>query len=314
MQNATVAQRSARDAYFEGDTSTVNQAEVDINAPRFIVQMGWKVLQVDTNGVPNRYLLRGEITPVRSFKQKSHKFEIPEGMMIKGSEEADNDGKIVYGSYWKNAYYEAQRLIDNENSATYKNGIFEIKSLSGIKIDLYKKVDLTRLFYPEWPVLPEKNDDLKWLLEERLVQLKYTPPENIDPYWYPAIYELGEELIFAVDRADFIQRDRLTYTHSCMKLTPKDEGFKRQYDIVDYEMLQRTGLPQIHSAEIATAQALEKLTDRTGDNSTLVAMMEGQNKLIELIGKQVEQQGQILETILAEKNTKAQRNKDVKAT
>jgi hypothetical protein len=120
------------------------------------------------------------------------------------------------------------------------------------------------------------------------------------PHYLPIIYKVGEQLIEAAKRADAVQRHLLTYTHSCMKLTPKDEAFKRQYDDVDYEMLARTGIPQIHAAEIQTAQALEKLTDRTTSDN------DGLRQMMTLMQQQMEQQARMIELLMAERNGKAQ--------
>jgi hypothetical protein len=50
-----------------------------------------------------------------------------------------------------------------------------------------------------------------------------------------------------------------------MKLAPTDEGFKREYDLVDREMLLRTGVPEIHSTDISIANTLKVVTRRLAE-------------------------------------------------
>src|SRR4030095_894609 len=100
------AVKTAREAVLD-EGGRVQGHQIQLDAPRFFVQMGWDVLQVDTNAITNRYLLRGDITPCRSWQCKTNIHEIIDGEKIAGSEEADNGGKVVWAKYWRRAYYEA---------------------------------------------------------------------------------------------------------------------------------------------------------------------------------------------------------------
>jgi hypothetical protein len=144
--------------------------------------------------------------------------------------------------------------------------------------------------------MPEKNVDVIRGLEARLAELRSSTPSDMPAQYLPVIFRVGEELIEAAKRAEHVQKHLLTVSHSSMKLTPKDEGFKRAYDPVDYEMLVRTGTPQIHSEAIQTAQALEKLTER-GDN-------DGLRELVGVLQQQVEQNNQLIQMLLAERGQK----------
>lgn len=303
MQTGTAtatALKSARESLFV-EQSGVLQEDVNLNAPRFFVQFGWNQLKVDTQGIPNMRLLRGEVTPCRTFRQKANIVEIREPDLIPGSEEQDKDGRTVYGYHRRYAWYEAERLVELEARAERQTGLYEVTALRGeLGAEIYRKVDFNTLFFPTWPVLPEKNADVIASLEARLAELKGSELTDVPPHYLPIIFKVGEQLIEAAKRADAVQRHLLTYTHSCMKLTPKDEAFKRQYDDVDYEMLARTGIPQIHAAEIQTAQALEKLTERTTSESG------GMADLVTLMQRQIEQQAKMIELLMAQQNGKAQ--------
>lgn len=302
MQTATAMEalqlKTGREALFGDEQVGAIQEDVNLNAHRYFVQMGWDILRVDTLAIPNAYLIRGEITPCRTFKQKANLVEIREADLIAGTEERDSDGRTAYGYYRKYAFYEAERLLEIEKTSSRQDALIEIRALhSDLGGEVYRKVNLNALFFPDWPNIPDKHDDALILLTTRLESLKGRTPENIPAHYLPVIFAVGDELIEAIVRAKHVQEHRLTYTHSCMKLTPKDEAFKREYDLVDYEMLKRTGQPQIHSAEIQTAQALEKLTDHTMAQQSDPALLA----IVEEMREGRNQQDAIIQMLLAER-------------
>jgi hypothetical protein len=275
--------QTAREA-LKLETTQILDESLRVDDPRFFVQMGWDVLVTDTSAIPNRYLLRGEITPVRSFMALENINNIREGDLIPGTEQKDPSGvAVIYGKYWRRAKYEAERLVDNENNATYKTGLIEIKALRAYP-QVYSQINLNQLFYPDGlNNLPESNQALISYLRQRYIELG-GELENIPAQFRPVILEALQELITAAELADSIQRSRLQFTHSCMKLAPNDEGFKREYDLVDREMLRRTGVPEIHSTEVNIANTLKamtetKPTETTGLAEAIKALVE-QNRLI----------------------------------
>ncbi len=286
--------RTARD-FLNVGTAAMAREEIDIHAPRFFVQMGWNVLNVDTAGIPNRYLLRGEITPCVTTRKKANISEIPEGMLIQGSEEGDRDGRIVYGYYQLPAWFEAQRLMENEAEAELRNGLIEIKSVNP---HFYRQHDLNEIFYPEGlDMLPERNLDLIALLEDRIREIEANK-DGRDAQTISILVGIGRELIRGTVEADRIQIARLTYVHTCMRLQPKEENYKRDYDAVDEEMLVRTGQPRLHDAERKTADALSLLAEGNARNnsdevSTLKLMVESQTSQMEMIRQQMAQQAEM---------------------
>lgn len=316
---ATAPVRTARETLFGEKGIGTLQEDVNLNAPRFFVQMGWETLGVDTLAIPNMRLLRGEVTPCRTYAHKANRVEIREGDLIPGMDEEDRDGKTVYGYYRRYAYYEAERLLELERRNERQSGLLEIKALSTeLGAEVYKKVDLNLLFFPEWPNLPVKNEEVKALLEERMDELE-AAPSSIQPQYREIILNVGRELIAAADLAHAVQKHLLTYTHQCMKLTPKDEAFKRAYDTVDYEMLKRTGIPEIHAAEIQTAQALDKLTDARANADNGLAQVVGvMQQQMAMFQEQMAQQNKLIELLLADRpgngavasGRKSQKNND----
>ena len=298
---AAAPQRSARETFL---TTFGKQSEiVNLDAPRFFVQFGWNKLEVDVDGVPNKSLLRGEITPLRSFAKRANYKEIPEGLRIPGSEEIDERSKdrtYTWARYWLHAHYEAERLIELEANAADKQGVFEITTLRDAPM-LYTKYDLNAIFYPEGLfALPEKNADMVAHLEFRLAEIQRMTVEDKD-----SLLAIGRELLAAAQYNARIQEERLEWTHTRMKMEPSDPtgNFKRRYDGVDEEMLVRTGRPRIHQALDATANALEMLATRdaksdTGGMNALVEQLRIQN---EQQAEQLRRQNQIVEMLLVER-------------
>lgn len=273
--------QTAREALRSENTQILDES-LRLDDPRFFVQMGWKVLATDTNAIPNRYLLRGEITPVRSYMALENIYNIREGELIPGTEQKDPTGvAVVYGKYWRRAKHEAERLVDNENNATYKSGLIEIRALREHP-QVYSQINLNELFFPDGlHNLPETNQALISYLRQRWFELS-DGLSNIPQQFRPVILDTLQEMVQAAEVADTIQRSRLQFTHSRMKLAPNDEGFKREYDAVDREMLERTGVPEIHSTEVNIANTLKVMSEKNEGNTlaTAVQALVEQNRLM----------------------------------
>lgn len=290
---------SARDAIFGTNPNGPIQEDVNLNAFRYFVQFGWDILSVGTPTIPFKRLLRGEITPCRTVPIRRNYYEIREGDRIPGSEMVDPMGKDwAWASERAYAHYEANNLIELEASADRKTGLIEITALRAELGDrLYRVKDLNKLFFPEFPFLPDTHQAVIEQLESRLSELRSVKLTGADVEYEDLVFQIGAQLLDAVRAAERIQRDLVTRTHSQMKLAPKDEGHKAKYDLTDYEMLRRTGLPEIHTAEIQTAQALDKLSDKAANK-------EGDIKeLVTALREQSAQQMEMIKLLFAERRT-----------
>lgn len=275
------------------ESNNIIDESLRLDDPRFFVQMGWDVLHTDTAAVPNRYFLRGEVTPLRSWMARENIYNIREGELIPGTEERDPSGtQVVYGKYWRRAKFEAERLIDNENNATYKTGLVEVQALRDVP-HVYMQVDLNAVLYPDGlDKLPVTNKELVAHLTARIPAIE---ADNLIPmHFKPTVLAVVRELITAAENADTIQRSRLQYVHSCMKLTPGEEGFKREYDFVDREMLKRTGVPEVHSTDVNIANTLAAVTARASSDNTGAGLAELAHVLKDMV-----QQNQALMGMLA---------------
>lgn len=284
---AAAPAQTARQAMAEQQYGSVG---IDLNRPHFFVQMGFARLDADTPAVPGRAFLRGEITPVISFQQKTNLMEIREGDLIPGSEQADADGRVIWGRYWRHAHYEAERLRHNEATAEAKQGLVYLEDETGMLGLLYKNIDLNDLFYPNGlDNLPETNHDMLLHLMARRQAIKAEPPASVPQHILPALYALADQMVAAAALADATQKKRLDWTHTCMKLQPSDPtgNFKREYDRVDEEMLLRTGAPRVHAADVNTAEALKKLSEPQPDQGML-ALAKALTEQNELMRQQME--------------------------
>ncbi len=310
---ATAPPRSARER-LQQDQKSVNSV-VNLDAPRFFVQMVWDVLNVDTEAVPNRYLLRGEITPCRSYPQKSNIFEIPEGARLKHLDEVDKaagDNRVVWGYYMKHAAQEADRLLEMEQAATQtqKSGLFEIRSLAGVRAELYDRYDFNKIFYPEGlDSLPTLNKDFIAYLKNRAQELDSL---DVPPELMAVLPSLAAELIGAAEKGAAIQDARVELTHRFMMLSPSDTSglWKRDYDPVDLEMLARTGKPRVNQAQEQTAEALHLLAKNdssTRQDDAFAGLIKAQQDQNEILRAQMEQQKQLIQMLMAERTAPAQK-------
>ena len=262
--------------------------------PRYFIQFGWTTFDVDTDAIPGRYLRRGEITPCVNYKKKMHLYTIPEGALIRGSEETDKDGKAVYGYVLQPAGPEATRLAENESAADYKQTLFELTALVGMPVEVYRKTDFNALLYPNGiENLPEKHEDVIALLEPRIAEIRRNGlPGDHPPFAAEQILKGLEQVIDAVKYAADVQRSRLDDTHLRFRVQPSDPSgrYKRNYDRMDEEMLKRTGIPRHNEADVTTAKALETLAEQK--NSTagedLRALIEIQRQQMEMMRAQME--------------------------
>lgn len=294
--------RSGREALLDDRNGAgLLQTDVDLNARRYFVQMGFDIVSVATQAIPMAKMWRGDIVPCTTIRVVDSLLAIPETERIPGSERpTGSDGKLSVAERRSYAFHEAEALIHAEDRTEKKSCIFEIKSLySELGHRIYRELDLTRLFFPGWPRLPDKNEEVLNLLETQTAIITANPPSGIPSELQPQVVMIlagiGSDLIAAARRTQEFQRDEIIYTHQCMKLRPNEDRYKPRYDSRDYEILTRTGLPKIDAAEIQTAFALEKLTNTSlsgdGDTRELIAMMREQSA----------RQNQIIELLLAER-------------
>jgi hypothetical protein len=302
----STATRSAREAFFGssgiGDAKSSAVAEiVNKNAPRYFVQMGWNALGVDTHAVHNYQLLRGEITPCRTVEQRANVYDVPENMRIPGSVKEGHDGKAAWASYYRYAYDEAERLVIEADKQERKSGLIEVKSLySELGNEVYARINFNTLFFPNWPIMPDRHEEVLAELNARIEALRLTVPKDINPAYLDIVFRVGDELAAATQLAERVQREELIYTHSCMRLRPSEERYKPRYDGRDYEMLLRTNTPKVDEAELRMATTLEKLSDRN-NGGDLNALLSAQNEQLALLREQSARQDKIIEMLFAER-------------
>ena len=273
--------------------------EMSKHRVRFFVQLGWESLSVDTQSIADYKLPRCLIRPCQSFLQLAPEFEIPEGQRV-GDPLPDREGRPFYSRYWRHAAHEADRLnqLEANITGTNKTGITEIKALAG-RADVYERCQINTLFYGDQ--MPARNDEMIAHLEKRVEQLRENPPSIVSSEDLPVVIAVGEELIEAARVNAELQMRAIEYSHSCMKLSPKDQEYKRVYDTRDEELLVRTGQKRIHHADQATASALELLAGKATTNNS---SREGMEEMIRLQREEIAFMRGALEQLLAERGVK----------
>lgn len=304
--------RSAREMMVAGEQQAgFADPGINFNAPRYFAQLGWASLHVDTPAVTRGVIWRGDIAVCRNARVREHHACIPETQKIPGSNEEGHDGKLAWAYYLKFAWHEAERLLKAEDEADRKNGLIEITALySDLGNRIYKMIDLTRLFFPTWPKLPDLNMDLLAELSKRVEWIEDNPPSELPDNQVnlvlPVLIDAGNELIAGIEKIDRLQRQELTRTHMSLKLKRGDDNWKERYDDRDHEILKRTGLPQLDQHEITQATALQKLTDKSIDSGAQVEALLKQNAdLMQQMALQSAQNSQMLQLLMAQQGIKA---------
>lgn len=310
---ATVeAPRSGRDVIFDkGAEIGLLQPDINLNAPRYFVQMGFDIASVGTHAIPHARMWRGDIVPCRTIAVVDALEAIPETERIPGSERpTGTDGKLSVASRRAYAYHEAEALLGAEDTTDKKSCIFEIKSLySELGHRLYKELDLTRLFFPDWPRLPERNVDVTAFLRAQVEAVKVVDltgvPSELQPQIRVILEEIGGELIAATVRTQELQRQEILYTHLCMKLKPNEDRYKPKYDSRDLEILKRTGLPEIDAVDIQTAESLNILANQAAgasggaDSNALLKLAEAQAETNAIMREQGARTDRLIEMLIA---------------
>lgn len=303
--------RSGREQLFGGEPTGFLTEDINKNQPRYLVQMGWHCLSLNSPGIVGGRLWRAEIMPINTAAVVEHRASVPESMRIPGTDHAGPDGIVALTKYRRYAWDEAERLLmedDNAANLGRSNGLVEVKSLySDLGNRIYREINLTELFFPNWPhSLPDRNDDLIAQLMQRVEWVVDNPPasipSNLINMVHPVLLEVGQELIEAAKFAGRLQRNEIMQTHLKMKLPRTDKGHKQQYDPRDFEILTRTGLPPLDQHEVTQAEALQKLTDNSLNGSTQIQSLLEQNaQMMQMIAAQNAQTQQLLQVLLADR-------------
>lgn len=272
------AYRSARETV--SSTKRNAQPMREMSAPRFFVQFTTDVLKVDTDAVPNRWLLRGEITPCTDYEKLYNVKDIPDGARIKGSEVYDKDGYATWAKVLQHAGPDAERLMANEQAS--EDGLFHVESLFDAW-GVYEQLDLNQIFYPAGlDGLPETHAETLAYLERRRAEI--AKDGAVPAELRKTVLAVADELVRAAKYAESCHMRRIEQTHQRMRIPEGQQDRKLRYDEADEEALRRTKHPRIESSLESTAKALEQLSgERTinvtvPQNDSLVQLLQAQQE------------------------------------
>lgn len=296
---------------------------------RYLFNAGYGNLKVDCNGVWRRHIQRCQITPLINFAVKDLLSNIPEGMLIQNSTEKDKEGRDTYGSYLMYAGLEANRLLDSYGIW----GLVEIEEIRGWSVKEAGTLRIDKVFFPDRPEdefllakwkpshreikaaingakaeIERGEHDLVNGVKEAIASGRTAIGHQMLPNLDLLYLKIAERLLSSVEKAEKHQKRRLNITHRGLKADFGTEDYKRAYDDLDEECLQRT--------ETAKQDAvLEKLSDAALANSERpinIQMAEQKaDPSMGLLVEQLREQNRLLQESLQAQREQAQADRDL---
>lgn len=196
-------------------------------------------MRVSTPCIPNKIIYRGQVTPCVSTPVWSRKEEIPEGEMLAGSDQyAPGTGKAAY---LLKAGPEANNLLwqyGHESDYTAQWGLVELKALRGKSLEEVAALRITSTFFPQYPRMPETNEEMAAHLESVREGLERGNDPN------KAIYlACVNEMLTACEHAQAHQSRIAGESNMRVTLSPLDPGYKLSFDEKDKVYAKRAGIP-----------------------------------------------------------------------
>jgi hypothetical protein len=114
-------------------------------------------------------------------------------------------------------------------------GLQEIEALRGKKPEEVAPLKLNSLFFPDWPTLPETNQEVIDHLTAR--KSFFNKSENKALY-----HAVADEMIEGVRKVDQWMRNHVDAVHACFLLPIDHEGHRANYDPVDLHFIHRAKL------------------------------------------------------------------------
>lgn len=247
VSNTEAVDRAERYFFFAGDEPGVG---------------GPGGMSVGTYCIPNKTIFRCEVTPCLTVPRPSRPEEIPDGMRIAGS----YDEKTKKMQYWLYSGPEAQVLLTeyaNPGDYTKQWGLVELTALRGKSLDEVAALQITRVFFPSWPSLPETNTEVQEAIRSKLEDIETNPkiPAEIRPLYLSC----GKQMLLASEQAQSHQSRIVSDSNMRVTLPNTDDKFKRDFDAKDHLFAKRTGLSlAMNSLRGNQTDVLAKVIDKIG--------------------------------------------------
>lgn len=208
-------------------------------------------MRVQSKCIANQTIRRCQVTPCLSAQVWARIEEIPEGRLIRGSENIRQD----FGQYWEFAGPVAQGLLFDYGNALDSGrnwGLIELAPhlLRGKDWKAVGRLGLTKTFFPTYPNIPETNAGVYDQITSVMNQIdKNSHPSlkwsegNADSTAMRDLYlAVGADMLKAVEAADRYQQDAVAAVNIAVTLPSTEPGYKREFDDRDRLFSQRTGV------------------------------------------------------------------------
>lgn len=222
-------------------------------------------MSVQTPCVPAKRLRRCQVTPCVTVQWPARLVEIPEGRIIRGTE----DFRPGFGKFFMYSGSEADILL-----ADYaRSGLIELapEYLRGKDWREVVALNITGTFFPNWPNdVPETNPALIDYLEQKVEEINqsnaYQEPfvtGEGKPITVGLLYlQCGMDMIRAARQAHQYQSEIVGQTNIAVTLPSTEAGYKRNFDERDQLFSKRSGVDlAINSLRQNTASATEKTAE-----------------------------------------------------
>ncbi len=237
-------------------------------------------LSVQSLSVPERVILRCAVTPCLTTYRFGKYNPSPDGIytdiknLIPGSETeglVDNWGKTRpgYAKEWVYAGHEAKGLMDtygNVGDPSRNWGLIELKALRGMTIEeVYGTLNIDGVFFPEWPKIPETNGEVRLQIEAVKDALSKDKLPGIKPENKAIYLECADEMLSAVEAADYYQTNVMRRTNVSITVPSGDPEFKKEADARDHVFSKRTGIPILMNASRTGGTPVDDMVNKLAE-------------------------------------------------
>ncbi|MCI0663813.1 MAG: hypothetical protein L0220_22355 [Acidobacteria bacterium] len=220
-------------------------------------------MRIDSRSIPRQTLYRCLVTPCVTVRRLELLNLIPDGAVIPGSADRIKTG---CGEYWQNAGPEANSLIQNYGNQTDPGrnlGLVELAPdfLRGRDWDKeVKPLNLTKVFFPNWPNLPALHSEVIADLQERLIDVETTndPQIRVNRELYLAV---GRDMLRALEAAQQWSEWICNKTNQAVAQPHGDETHKRGFDLLDEICFKRSGMIKNTDALRRVAEEMKNRTN-----------------------------------------------------
>lgn len=207
-------------------------------------------LKTQSKCVPGGILGRCAVTPCISVQVPSRLQEIPEGRLIRGTE----NYRPGLGKYWLYSGPEAfTLLLDYGNKAEWESnrGLIEFDFLRGWEPSRVQALYIQDIYFPNYPSdVPDTNAAVarhvknvqEQIMANEHPMFKWSSADGDSIVKRDIYLKAGSYMLEAVAAADRWQADKVNQSNLAITLPSTEPGYKRDFDNADVLWSRRTGV------------------------------------------------------------------------